>query len=391
MSSSRPNRPLTVAFDVGPLHGPLTGIGRAVAGMRVGLDERRVVSGDDSPDMAPVRLVPYVLSYRAALGTGVTRLPYPAALAIRSWGSIPLPRPDRYLERGAHGRIDVVHGTNYVVPPSRHPTIVSVYDCWALDNPGAASPMVNRAMKALRRAVSRGAIVHASSNATAEACRRHFGDCDIEVIHLGGPVRHVHSPDHISTLPIANHEPLTRGVPFVLSVGTLERRKNLPHLVRAFAAADLGDTLLVLAGGPGDDEQAVTDCINSLHPSDRERVVLTGRVDDASLHWLYSNAKVVAYPSLDEGFGFPVLEAMAYGVPVVASRVGSIPEVAGEAAVLVPVDDLDALASALESTLADRALRDTLISEGSRRTDLFTWSATVEGLVRLYARAANSR
>ena len=230
--------------------------------------------------------------------------------------------------------------------------------------------------------------MHASSHATAEACRRHFGECDIEVIHLGGPVRHVHSPSHISTLPIGGHDALAHGVPFVLSVGTLERRKNLPHLMRAFASVDADDTLLVLAGGSGDDEQAVHDSIDALPEHVRARVVLTGRVDDASLHWLYSNATVVAYPSLDEGFGFPVLEAMAYGVPVVASRVGSIPEVAGDGALLVSAHDADALAGALESALTDRALRESLISEGHRRTGIFTWSATVDGLVRLYSRAA---
>ena len=379
MSSDRPgevSHPITVAFDVGPLHGALTGIGRAVAGMRAGLVEAHTRA----------TLVPYVLSYRATLNPGVRRLPYPAALAVRSWGSIPFPRPDRHLPG-----VDVVHGTNYVVPPSKHPTVVSVYDCWALDNPTLASPMVNRAMTALRRAVARGAVVHASSHATAEACRRHFGDCDIEVVHLGGPVRHVHAPAHVSTLALSRHEVLARGVPFVLSVGTLERRKNLAHLVRAFAAADTGDAILVLAGGSGDDEVAVRDAVASLPRERRDLVLLAGRVDDESLHWLYSNASVVAYPSLDEGFGFPVLEAMAYDVPVVASRVGSIPEVAGDAAVLVDPTDVGGLASALGAVIGDRALRESMIDGGRRRAGMFTWSATIDGLLGVYSRLAHSK
>ena len=373
--------PLRVAFDVGPLHGPLTGIGRAVAGMRAGLA--------DHPD--DVALTPYVLSYRAELSAGVTRLPYPAALAIRAWGARAtrsFPRADRHLPG-----IDLVHGTNYVVPPSQRPRLVSVYDCWALDRPDSATPVVNRAMSALRRAVDDGAVIHASSNATADACRRHFGGCDIHVVHLGSPVPHPHPPLPVARLPIGGHTALAHGSPFVLSVGTLERRKNLAHLVASFAvaAARLPDVHLVIAGSDGDHAPAVRSAVDRLPPDVSSRVLLLGRVDDESLHWLYSHATVVAYPSLDEGFGFPVLEAMSYGVPVVASSVGSIPEVAGGAALLVGVDDGAALSDALVRSVTDSELRRNMVAAGREQVSHFTWSATTDRLIDLYRRVADAR
>lgn len=355
--------PPCVAVDVGPLAGRRTGIGVAV-GAIVDVLARR----DD------VVVLPYLTSFRARPEPGTRRLPLPAAIAHRLWGATGRPRVDRWL-RGA----DLVHGTNYVVPPSRLPRLVSVYDCWFLDHPGEAHPDVRRAGAVLLRAIHSGATVHACSAATAAAVRRHAPAA--HVVHI--PLAPLPVPDPCASPPIAELD----GRPYVLAVGTLERRKNLPTLVRAFGrlAADHPDLLLVLAGGDGDDRAAVDAAVLGLGPEGSDRVLLAGWVDDDVRSWLLRHATVLAYPSLDEGFGFPLLDAMQVSLPIVATAVGSIPEVAGGAALLVDrPDDVAALAGALDRALTDAALRERLVSAGIQQLTTMSWERTATELVEQY-------
>lgn len=358
---------LQVALDAGPLLGPRTGIGLAVDEL-VSAFARR----DD------VALTRYACSFRGRLLPGMRRLPIPAAAAHRAWARSEYPRLDRFLRPA-----EIVHGTNYVVPPSRLPRIVSVYDCWFLREAAAGRAVgaaVTRAGRVLRRATDAGAIVHASSHATADAIGELLGTERVHVIHLAAlPAR---------TAPVEQAAPIAElaDAPYVLALGTLERRKNLPRLVAAFdeLAARHGDVRLVLAGADSDDRDAVNDAIDALRPAARARVALSGRIDDHAKAWLLSHAAVLAYPSLDEGFGFPLLEAMQNDVPVVASRAGSIPEVAGDAALLVDHDDVEALTAALDSALTDSVVREQLIAAGHRRLDVFSWDTTAAQLVDLY-------
>ncbi len=362
-----PVAPLPVAFDVGPLAGRRTGIGAGVAALQAAL------TADDR-----LRLVPYLISFRTEPAAGVRRLPLPAAVAHRLWGRFDHPRADRWLREAA-----VVHGTNYVVPPTRIPRVVSVYDCWFLRNPARAHPDVVRAGRVLARAVRGGAVVHASSRATADSVRDLFPGADVRVVHLAAlPLPQ--SPLHC---PIAELE----GRDFVVAVATLERRKNLPQLVRAFGeVASLHPHLrLVLAGGDGDDRPAIDDAIDALPRTAATRVMLTGYVSDPVRSWLLHHARVLAYPSLDEGFGFPLLDAMGARLPIVASTAGSIPEIAGDAALLAAADDVDGLAAALERALTDDAERGRLVAAGlARRTEL-TWPATADRLIQLYRELAD--
>jgi glycosyltransferase involved in cell wall biosynthesis len=357
-----------VAFDVGPLQGRRTGIGRAVAALADAIAER-----DD------VDLQPFVTSFRARPEAGTRRLPLPAVAAHRLWGHLDRPRVDRWL-----GSADLVHGTNYVVPPSRLPRLVSVYDCWFLLHPDQAHPAVVRAGTVLARSIAAGATVHCSSDATAATLRRLFPGVDTCTVHLGAlPLA---APP--TTCPI----PELDGPEFVLSTATLERRKNLPRLIEAFGllAHQRRDVRLVLAGGDGDDRPRIEAAIDALDPEVSQRVLLTGFVDDAVRSWLLHHARVLAYPSLDEGFGFPLLDAMQAHVPVVAARAGSIPEVAGDAAVLVPVDDTSALAEALHHVLDDDAARARLVAAGLERVATFTWHATAASMASLYRRLGGS-
>lgn len=362
---------VTVAFDIGPTLTPLTGVGQAVVGMRDALGDL-----PEGPDV-----VPYITSWRAAPPRGGRRLPLPAALAHRWWARRSWPPMDRWLPRGA----GVVHGTNYVVPPTRLPRVVSVYDCWFLRHRDHVHPDVARAGAALRRAVATGAVVHTSSLASADAVAELLGrGVRVEVIPLGAPAG--------VAAPASTFRPVPEleSRPFVLAVGTLERRKNLPRLVQAFAAvaAQVPDVRLVLAGAPGNDAAAIDDAIATLPRTMTHQVLLLGRIDEATKAWLLHHATVLAYPSLDEGFGFPLLEAMAIDLPVVASTAGSIPEVAGDAAVMVDATDVDALGAAVSHVLTDSALRQRLSVAGRLRVAHFSWSTTAQRLADLYASLA---
>jgi glycosyltransferase involved in cell wall biosynthesis len=176
------------------------------------------------------------------------------------------------------------------------------------------------------------------------------------------------------------------GRPYVVTLGTREPRKNLPRLVLAFAAvhARHPELALVLVGGAGDDDAAIEAAIAALPPAARGRVIMTGWLGDDERTQVLAGASVLAYPSLDEGFGFPVLEAMQLGVPVVAARAGAIPEVAGDAAVLVDPLDAAALAGAVVDVLEDRRHREQLIAAGHARVGGFDWERQASSLVALY-------
>ena len=360
-----PPRPTVhVAFDVGPLLSPRTGIGAAVAMMQTTLGQR----GD-------VALQPFACSFRGHIPSDVTRLPIPAALAHRFWSRGPRPRMDRWFPSA-----QVIHGTNYVVPPSRLPRVVSVYDCWFLRHPELATPTVVRAGQVLVQAVRRGAWIHASSHATGMAVRDLLHTERVEVIPLAALAM---SPNATGTAPLA-----LAGSPFVLAIGTLEQRKNFTTLIAAFAAlARLHlDLRLVIAGADGDDREQIDLAIGGLEVSARSRVVLVGRIDDDQKRWLLRNAAVLAYPSLDEGFGFPLLEAMQHRLPIVASTAGSIPEVGGDAAVLVEATNVAALAAGLVNVLEDSGLRRRLIDNGQAQLARFSWDVTAVKLANLYHR-----
>jgi glycosyltransferase involved in cell wall biosynthesis len=354
--------PTAVAFDIGPLHGPRTGIGFAVEALRAALDQR-----DD------VALQPYVLSFRAALEPGTNRLPVPAAVAQRLWARTGHPTVDRWLDAA-----QIVHGTNYVVPPTTLPTVVSVYDCWFLTHPEQANPDVRRAGAVLRAAIARGAVVHTSSHATEGTVRSLFPGVAVQTIHLGP----LPLPAPSATPPI----PYLDGRPYVVAIGTLERRKNLPTLVRAFGALAHRhlDLALVLAGGDGDDVDAIAAAIDQLGDGLSHRVLRTGRIDEGVRSWLLRNAAALAYPSLDEGFGFPLLDAMQAETPVVASTAGSIPEVAGDAALLCDPLDHGALAAHLHTLLTDSVERAHRVELGRARWPEFGWQRCADEMVHLY-------
>jgi glycosyltransferase involved in cell wall biosynthesis len=171
---------------------------------------------------------------------------------------------------------------------------------------------------------------------------------------------------------------------FVLGLGTLEPRKNFEGLIHAFnrLQADWPDLHLVIAGGKGwlyDSILAAAAQSPAAH-----RIHLPGFIADADLPGLYTLARVFAYPSHYEGFGIPVLEAMACGTPVVTADNSSLPEVAGQAALLVPATDVEALAEAITRLTSDEALRDQCRRLGFAQARPYTWEAAARKLLAVY-------
>lgn len=175
--------------------------------------------------------------------------------------------------------------------------------------------------------------------------------------------------------------------PYVLFVGTLEPRKNLVRLVQAFRRlpSDLGTMHLVLAGPWGCRAGELRAALR--RPDARRLIVATGLLDDATLCALYAGAHVFAYPSLYEGFGLPVLEAMGAGVPVLTSSGGACAEVAGGAALLVDPYSVEAIAAGLERLLRSTDERRRLGELGSLREREFSWARTARATLEVYRRA----
>jgi glycosyltransferase involved in cell wall biosynthesis len=363
---------LRVALDATPLFGARTGVGMFTLGLLGALVTR--------PDVEPIA---YAVTWRgrAELSQmtprGVRPARSPMAARPLRWAWM---RWDQPPIEWWTGEIDVVHGTNFVVPPAREACeVVTVHDLTPMRFPELAHAATLAYEPLIRRALDRGALVHTPSEFVAA-----------EVVDLFGarPDR-VHAvAEGIPALPdVAADEQVAGGAPYVLTIGTVEPRKDHPLLVRAFdavAGAD-ADLHLVIAGPDGWGADALTGAIAAANHADR--IVRLGYVDDEARAGLLNGARAFAFPSVYEGFGLPPLEAMRAGVPVVATAAGSVPEVLGDAALIVPVGDSDALAAALFEAVDDEPTRTRLIEAGRARAALYSWDRCADGLVGVYRKA----
>ncbi len=174
--------------------------------------------------------------------------------------------------------------------------------------------------------------------------------------------------------------------PYIFSIGTVQPRKNYARLIEALAALgpDFGDLHLVIAGGRGWLEGPIYQSVQAYGLG--ERVHFIGFARDEDLPALYAEARCLAYPSLYEGIGLPVLEAMACGIPVVTSNISSMPEIAGDAALLIDPYQVSDLADALRRLLTDESLRMGLIRRGFAQAAYFTWERAASQLREIYQR-----
>ena len=177
--------------------------------------------------------------------------------------------------------------------------------------------------------------------------------------------------------------------PYLLFIGTLQPRKNVGRLIEAFKDSAVPEKL-VLAGGKGWLADPILDQVKSLEASVRDRIRLVGYIDEADKAALISGSSALLYPSLYEGFGFPVLEGQACGTPVLASNTSSLPEIAGPGALFIDPLDTKSLAKAIKQLVSDMALRESLIQAGHRNVARFTWQSTAKRVLFVLEKAAGS-
>ena len=308
-------------------------------------------------------------------------VPLPTRALYAIWSVLGAPKVDTLL-----GGVDVLHATNYFMPPAKRARrVVSFYDLAFLIAPELCSPKIRGIFsKQVRRfAREADAIVACSESTKADIVR--LLDVDPAKIAVAyGAVDEDFAPMDADAAEHLVGERLGVYGPYLLFVGTLEPRKNVPTLLRAFArlAKEIPHKL-ILAGGQGWNAGEILETIEALGLSGR--VVRAGYVQtQGELGALYSAADAFVFPSLYEGFGLPVVEAMKCGCPVVTSDNSSMPEVGGSAAVYCDAQDAEGLASAIRGVLEDTALRENLAASGLERAKRFSWQACAETTLGVY-------
>lgn len=306
----------------------------------------------------------------------------PVSVGVFSpWSQVRLP----LLLRGE--RIDLLHSPYYLRPyVTFAPAVVTLHDVMPLVLPESGlSPLSRQVFRlATRMTIWTAARLIAGSESARQDFCAHFRvpEEKIKAVHHGVDERF---------RPRAEEEVVgfrrRFGLPpgFLLYLGIDKPHKNLVRLIEAFGRLERSDLTLAVVGPPSARRSEAREVANRLDLG--ERVRFLGPVDDDSLPALYSAATALVFPSLYEGFGLPALEAMACGTPVVCSNASSLPEVVGDAAMLVDPYDVDAWSEAMARVLSGEALRSELRRKGLARAAQFTWERTARATLAVYAEA----
>jgi glycosyltransferase involved in cell wall biosynthesis len=370
---------LSVGLDATPLLGQPTGVGVFCAGALSGL-----------ASLAQLDVSGFAVSWRRRRGIEVLvpkgvstrQRAMPARPLHSSWRRFSWPPVEWFI-----GRHDVVHGTNFVVPPTdRAARVMTVHDLTVLLYPELCDPPTLVYPELIRRAAGEGAWVHTPSQFVADQVIAEMGvDPErVRAIHHGVPALAL-GADQDGPRPFTLPDGCSR---YVVAVGTIEPRKDYPLLVSAFGAVSGNhpDVALVIVGGEGWGADRYRAAVEA-SPA-RSKILRVGYLTGQKLAAALQNASLLAYPSLYEGFGFPPLQAMAAGVPVVATAAGAIPEVVGDAALLSESGDADRLAESICQVLDGGHDIEDMVQRGRNRSDQFTWTRCAEGLAQLYADAS---
>lgn len=313
---------------------------------------------------------------------GPVRLPVPRRVLATAWQRGAGPAPTG---------VDVVHAPTLLVPPKRRGVtlVVTIHDTVPWTHPHTLTPhgvQWHRAMG--ERAARHADAVVVPTQAVAADVRVHLKISDGRIHVIGEGVA-----DAVLTVPAdADARAVRLGLPsggYLLTLATLEPRKGLDVALAALAHPDAPDLPLVHVGAPGWGGLDVA-ARAARARLDVGRVRTLGRVPDADLAVVLSRATALLAPSRSEGFGLPVLEAMAHSVPAVVSDVPALVEVGGDAVVVVPVDDPAALAAAAAAAACDEGLRRRLAAAGRARVTAFTWNAAARACWSLYRRCNGS-
>jgi len=364
-----------IAFDVSPLSHPRTGIGNYIRGSLGGL-ARAIAGGDhELVAFAPtspqgLRAIPEALA-GIPLDLRLRFLPF-AHHWRQAWSRLGRPAVERFL-----GPVDVLHFSDWMFPPQRGGVrATTIHDLVPLRFPEWTTPRTRSMHGAKYR--------NAAASCHLLFCNSEFTAREVESLLGVGRERLRVARPGVDPVYRAEGERADLGRPYVLTVATLEPRKNLGTLVGAYATLQQsvaksglldGGLALAVAGGEGWGEQPLLD---------RPGIVRLGFVDDPRLAELYRGAEAFVFPSRFEGFGIPVLEAMACGAPCVVSSHPSLDEACGDAAVRVDPDDPAAIAAGIEQA---RARRDELVRRGREHAARFDWDEAGRIFLQAYEEA----
>ena len=280
------------------------------------------------------------------------------------------PNASRRLLTGAP-RADLFHALNQRVDRRARRTVCTFHDLFVMTGEYSSPEFRARFTEQARQAAANSDAIIAVSQSTASQVEQLLGvePSRIHVVPHGSPHG---SPQDASVSTAAG---AARRENLVLFVGVIQRRKNVGRLVKAFERLPAGWRLALAGASQG---YGAAEELRAVEESPRRADIdVLGHLTGEQLAALYARARIFAFPSLDEGFGMPILEAMAHGVPVVTSQSSAMPEVAGDAALLVVPLNIDQLAHALTRLAGDQELRDDLIARGRARVPRFTWDSAV--------------
>ena len=370
-----------IAIDYTPAYGQSGGIGRYVRELTAALatldaanDYRLFVSGAEKGALPAAPAANFAWRPTAISPRWLARI----------WHRARLPLPVELFT----GKVDLFHATDFALPQTLGTTrtLLTVHDLSFVRAPAAASPPLKAYLDAVvPRSVARADHILADSAATRDDLIELYKTPARKITVLYSGVDQRFRPvAEKGTLAATRAKYGLAEYPYALSVGTLQPRKNYSRVIQALAEVRAGgqDLRYAIAGGQGWLEDEMQRTITATGMEDF--VHLLGYVDDEDLPALYSGSKMLLMPSLYEGFGLPILEAMACGVPVIASNVSSLPEVAGDAGILVDPTDTAALRDAMIAVETEPNLRQQLVEKGYRQAARFTWRRSASQLLSVY-------
>jgi glycosyltransferase involved in cell wall biosynthesis len=371
---------MRVGIDIGPLTNQRTGVGNYCYYLLkhlLDLDQACHYHGFSS-GLSPINLdgLDGRIDHR--------HLPIPTRILYRLWSTLGRPSVDGLL-----GGVDLYHATNYFLPPtSQAASVVTIHDLAFIAQPSLCSPrIVGPFSKGIRRFAQRANAILTYSESTKRDVLNF-----LEVDEAKVAVAPMAVDDGF--LPIVREE--AEGIlknqfkvegPFLLFISTLEPRKNVPTLIKAFARIHKKiPHNLLLIGGVGWNADPIFETIEQLGIQDR--IIRPGFIPHHMLPAFYSAADAFVFPTLYEGFGLPLLEALTCGCPVIAADNSSVPEVTGDAALLSDAMDEAALAENVLAVLEDDALRAGMIARGKTHAAQYSWGACAEKTLQVYRSVA---
>ncbi len=376
---------LTVGFDATAAARQQAGIGRytrellrALSRIDDGIRYRVFYSGQGA-DASGIPPLPSRFRVRA--------LPVSDRVSNAVWHRARVPIPiEPFI-----GRISLFHSPDFAAPPTlARPTVVTVHDLAFEREPDCAVPSLRDYLRAVvPRAARKATHIIAVSETTKRDIMELYGipERKITVVYEGiAPALQERPQSYVSRTMLA---PYGITDPYILSVGTIEPRKNYVRLLEAYRIlAERGIRQhLVIAGAPGWMYEPVFNRIRELGLNDRVTLL---RPSDEHLAALYGGADAFVYPSLYEGFGIPALEALAAGVPSAVTERSALPEVVGDAAILLDPTDVESIAHAIDLILADKHLRERLREAGPARAAAFSWARAADETIAVYRAVAGA-